>query len=169
VNLIHARAHRPAPLSFIHHRVPTVPSRRRSSPPTLRGGPLVRARRRTSPTPVLRGGHRSPPSAHPHSEEDAGRNHRHARAQRRTALATTGTSTWSPPACPLPPPAEMLITIARSPHMLSRQVIAPFTSPLANLLLLEKNCDSVRLFREVKKNSLYKIIVNYSLKLIDTN
>jgi hypothetical protein len=121
----------------------------------------TRTRRRTPHMPALGGGRQSPLSVCPHSEddrprseEDTGRHRQRIHARRRTALAATGPPMLLPLACPLPPPAEPLVTTARSPPLLGHLVTTPLPPPppipLANLLLLEKNCDYVKRFREVK-------------------
>jgi hypothetical protein len=124
-------------VSFTTARPPCSPrlhaaTRHHPPPPTLGGGPLIYARRRMPPTPMLGGGRRSPLLTHPRSEEecslseeDIGHCRWCTRARKRSARP------WLPLACPLMPPAEPLITVARSPLLLGRQVTAPPPGQLA--------------------------------------
>jgi hypothetical protein len=154
-----------APLSFIHHRAPTTPSRRRPSSPTVPAcryplPPTAPACRRPCSeedrSSALEGGRRP----RPRSEEDVGRCRWPTRARRRTPVTSGGAPTLTlgrhRPAHTAVVGLSSAAASRAARHYLSVTTTAgslgPPLHPLppANLLLLEKNCDFVRWFWEFK-------------------
>jgi hypothetical protein len=131
-----------------HHAFTLPPATAHPPPPMLGGGPLVCPSRRTPPTPAL-GGRRSPPLTHPRVQR------RSARSRRRTLVTATGAPALGRGALTLGHRRPVLLCRqpSRSSLPLGRHRCSGVRSPplpLADLLLLEKNCDCVRRFRNIK-------------------